>query len=446
MTRPHAGARLGLFQGLKQQMLLQPRMLQSIEVLQLPATELEAWLARQAEENEALSVTSPARPTALAREASDAHDEWLQSQAAPPRSAADEALRQVEERGLPADERAWVEYLIGSLDERGFLSASDEELAARAVDQELPLAGTQGGAALLASAIATLQDLEPRGIGARSAVEALLLQLDPSDPEYGLLCSLLEDFLGELARGQVAAVADALGLERGDVERLLGVLEELDPRPAARAIDAGVAIVPDLLLLPTEDGFELRLVRGHLPEVQIDADIAALAKDPRSSADDRRYVRQKVERARWVIDAVHERGETLLRVATAVFERQRAFLAVGPSALAPLRMGEVAEDLGLATSTISRAVAGKYVQTSYGVQPLRAFFQSSASEDGAAPARDAVRDRVRELIAAEDAAAPLSDDAVVERLGAEGTSIARRTVAKYRKELGIPSSYERKRG
>jgi RNA polymerase sigma-54 factor len=282
-------------------------------------------------------------------------------------------------------------------------------------------------------------------VGARPAVEALLSQLEPQDPDYRLLCRWLEDFLAELARGEIDDVAAALGLSAADVVRLLAGLRELELRPAAAFDVIEGAIVPDLVVLAGPDGFQLDLVRGHLPEVHIDPDIAALAKAKGTEVQDRRYLRQKLEKARWVQAALHERGETLLRVATAVFERQRGFLAIGARALEPLRMGEVAAALGVATSTVSRAVAGKFVQTPLGVQPLRAFFQSSASEDGAAPARDAVRDRVRELVAAEDSAAPLSDDSLVERLASEGITIARRTVAKYRKELGLASSYERRR-
>ena len=437
--------KLGLFQGMRQELALQPKMLQSIEVLQIPTADLEAWLARQAEENEALVIVPPYRSDAAARGATDAHDELMQASPARAASLLDELERQLDGRDLAPELRVWVLHLCASLDPRGFLSASDDELTARAIDLELPLAGTPGGAALLAAAIATLQDLEPRGVGARSAVEALLLQLDQHDPDYGLLCRLLEDFLAELARGELDVVAEALGLSPADIERLLGTLRELELRPAAGFDVAVGAIVPDLVVLAGPEGFQLDLVRGHLPEVHIDQDIAALAKAKQTPAPDRRYLRQKLEKARWVQEAVHERGETLLRVATAVFERQRGFLAIGPRALEPLRMGEVAEALGVATSTVSRAVSGKYVQTPHGVQPLRAFFQSSASEDGAAPARDAVRDRVRELVAAEDPAVPLSDDTLVSLLVSEGVTVARRTVAKYRKELGLASSYERRR-
>jgi RNA polymerase sigma-54 factor len=430
---------------MRQELALQPRMLQSIEVLQLPTADLEAWLARQAEENEALVVVPPYRSDAAALGATAAHDELLQASPARGASLLDELERQVDALGLQAELRAWVLHLVACLDGLGFLCATDAELEARALDLELPLAGTPGGAALFAAAIAKLQGLEPRGVGARNAVEALLLQLEPQDPDYSLLCRLLEDFLAELARGEIDVVAEALGLSAADVLRLLDCLRELELRPAAAFDVIEGAIVPDLVVLAGPDGFQLDLVRGHLPEVHIDPDIAALAKAKGTEVQDRRYLRQKLEKARWVQAALHERGETLLRVATAVFERQRGFLAIGARALEPLRMGEVAAALGVATSTVSRAVAGKYVQTPHGVQPLRAFFQSSASEDGAAPARDAVRDRVRELVAAEDSAAPLSDDSLVERLASEGITIARRTVAKYRKELGLASSYERRR-
>jgi len=154
------------------------------------------------------------------------------------------------------------------------------------------------------------------------------------------------------------------------------------------------------------------------------------------------YYRERVERARWIVDAVGQRGETLLRVATIAFDRQRAFLDEGPGHLAPLRMTEVAELLELHVSTVSRAVAGKHAQTPAGIFPLRHFFQAPAE---AGRSVEDQRELVRRLFAEEDPASPLSDDEAAERLAARGVTVARRTVAKYRKELGIPSSYRRRR-
>jgi RNA polymerase sigma-54 factor len=332
-----------------------------------------------------------------------------------------------------------VRFLVGCLDERGFLSPSDEELLALALE-----AGLAGGRSRLGAAIAALQELEPRGIGARNAIEALLLQLDPADPDYDLLCRLLEEFVEELAKNRLPQVARAMGLELADLERLLDLLRELDPAPAASLVEeAAPVIVPEVMVEAAGEGWEVSVPRSALPAVSVDPSVADLARDRAQGAEVRRYLRGKLDQARWIVEAVAHRGETLLRVARAAFAHQRAFLEEGPGHLAPLTMGAVADELGLHVSTVSRAVAGKFAQTPWGCLPLRSLFQSAAG--GEDTARDEVREAVRALFEGEDKTRPLSDEEAVAALAERGLTVARRTVAKYRKELGIPSSYRRRR-
>lgn len=430
--------------GAEQQMLLAPRMLQSIELLQIPAGELEAWLAEQAESNEALLVEPPPRERRGSQAETDAHDEMLRNQPARARALPEVVEEQLAGLDLAPERLAWVRFLVTQLDPRGFLSSSDEELLAAAEAE-----GLGGGAGELGRAVAALQGLEPAGIGARDAIEALLLQLDPADADYPQLCRLLEDFLEELAKNRLPRVARAMDLELGDLERLLGVLSELDTRPAADLADvAAPALVPDVWVVEDENGFEVSLARGVLPTVRIDPGVREIAGDRDHSKEVRGYLRGKIDQARWIVEAVAQRGQTLLRVAELVFSRQHAFLEHGPGHLVPLTMGEVAETLDLHISTVSRAVAGKYAQTPWGILALRGLFQSTASEgDAAGPAvaQDRLRETLRTVFEEEDRASPLSDDQVVEVLAGRGIQIARRTVAKYRKELGVPSSYRRKR-
>lgn len=467
---------MGLQLRAEQQMLLQPRMLQSIEVLQLPSLALESWLLEQAESNEALVVESPlegpgeaSSPVAEpsrdqlldhapdsgpdagsdrvpelprsprgSQEATEAHDAMLRNQPERPASLAAVVEEQLAMAELPGELTEWVRFLVGCLDERGFLSATDEELLSLAREQELA-----GGEASLGRAIGALQGLEPKGLGARDAIEALLLQLDPRDPDYALLCRLLEEFLDELARNHLPGVAKAMGLELADLERLLAILGELDPRPAARLVEqTAPVIVPDVVVESGEHGFEVRVTKSALPAVSVAPELRDLAKRKEQTAEVRRYLRGKLDQARWIVEAVAQRGETLLRVARTVFDHQRSFLEQGPRQLVSLTMGEVAEVLQMHVSTVSRAVAGKYVQTPWGIFALRSFFQAATGDEGAA--RDEVRARVGEVFAAEDKSQPLSDDEVVGELERRGVHIARRTVAKYRKELGIPSSYRRR--
>ena len=472
--------RQGLQQGVRQEMTLLPRMLQSIEVLQLALGELEPFLQQAVLENEALALepgaegageagaekasahTDPgdsgdsgddARGEAgggLGRargEASDRHAAWMESLPGAEGGLVEHLLDQVA-LGDCADElEPWVRFCVRALDESGVLSLSDAELLRLAADEGIEGADADG-AALLGRAIAFVQTLEPRGVGGRDIVEVLLLQLDPDEDGYGLLCRLLEEFLEDVARNKLPAVARGLGIDLARLEELLGRLRELDPRPAAGlSSEPAPTIVPDVVVREAEDGtgeFEVHVVSSGLPAIRLDGDVQELASDPRQPAGVRSYLRDKLDRARWILRAVEQREETLLRVASWIFERQQAFLRRGPSELVPLTMTTCSEDLGIHLSTVSRAVAGKYAETPWGVRSLRELFPAAAagSDD---VARGSVQESLQRLIDAEDTHAPLSDDELVRRLATLGFKVARRTVAKYRRELGIPSSYRRRR-
>ncbi|MDF1839253.1 MAG: hypothetical protein P1V35_15400, partial [Planctomycetota bacterium] len=296
--------------------------------------------------------------------------------------------------------------------------------------------------ASLGRAIAALQGLEPVGIGGRNAVEAMLLQLDPMEPNYSLLCRLLEEQLEDLARNKWPKVAAQLGISLESLNALVARLAQLNPRPAAGLVGQQAPVLhPDLSLQKQADGtLALKVDRGQWPALRIDPEVKNLSQDADLPAEVRQHLRRKMDEARWLLDAVQQREVTLMRVARAVFEEQAAFLKQGAGNLVPLSMARIAEQLELAPSTVSRAVAGKYVDTPHGIHALRWFFQS---ESGGA-ARDDLREVVRKMVADEDPSKPLSDEDLVKDLAGAGHKVARRTIAKYRKELGIKSSYQRK--
>jgi len=428
----------------EQQMLMQPRMLQSIQVLQLPTQELAEYLLDAAASNEALSLDESGEPPSEGfrrgtRADSDAHDQMLRNQPERDKSLAALVEEQLATSDLSGSERDWTRFLIGCLDERGYLSVPDERL--------LELAGEAGlnpDPGQLIQAIATLQTFEPRGIGARDAIEALLLQLDPEDENYEKLCQLLEHFVEDLAKNRLPSVARALGIELDELQGLIAELRDLSPRPAAElSQQVAPTLTPEVLVEKTSEGWLVRVQTGGVPAVRLDESVQTLARDREQPSAVRRYLRDKIDRARWIVEAVQQRGETLQRVAQTVFAHQQAFLEEGPGHLRPLQMNDTADWLGLHVSTVSRAVAGKYAQTPWGIFPLRKFFQTEAG--GAGRARDDVRASVQAVVDAEDAARPLSDDEIVAELARRGLQVARRTVAKYRRELGIPSSYRRRK-
>lgn len=464
----------------RQEQLLLPQMLVAIEMLEMPVQDLDRWLVRAAEENEALSVESPGpgerdgaaqdaagsregaatdgagraaerfgddfgsatqrRSGAAAAEASDRHRQMLENQ--PDREPSLSELVELELSFVDdAPELvAWVRFLAASLDERGFLSLGDEMLLE--LGRESGLSCDRG---LLGAAIARLQSFEPRGLGARNAIEALILQLDPGDPDYALLCRLLEEFLDDVAKNRLPAVARAMELELGDLEELLERLRGLDPCPAAGLVQSTApVIIPDITCLRDGDGFEIEVTHSALPSCRLDPQVSELARDRALEKSVRTYLKDKLARARWIVRGLEQRHTTLGRVAQVVFEHQRGFLEQGPGHLVPLSMVAAAEQLELATSTVSRSVAGKFVQTPWGIFPLRHFFQAKGgSSDSVAP--DELGEAVRALFDSEDPAAPWSDDDAARELERRGFKIARRTLAKYRKELGIPSSYRRRR-
>lgn len=427
----------------EQQMLLQPRMLQAIEVLQLPALELTTFLTQAALENEALQVEDP--PLAPERprssDATERHDEWLQNQPGPPRASREQVEEQLALSAVGSELRPWVRLVVDALDDNGILAPTDEKLLELAAER-----GLERDEALLGRAIAVVQGLEPRGVGARNAVEALLLQLDPHDEDYALLCRLLEEFLEELAQNKLPSVARAMGIEVDRLMTLIESLRGLNPRPWSGGESDPPVILPEVLVeLRPEGGYDVTVESAGLPTVTIAPEVVEAAKDKDQSKDVRGYLRDKLERARWIVDAVEQRRATLVRVSALLFERQRAFVEKGPSGLAPLRMHELAAELELSVSTVSRTVAGKHAQTPWGVFPLRHFFQAGSGGGDETVARDNVRDTVRDVFANEDRTRPLSDDEVVDLLRSKGLELARRTVAKYRKELGIPSSYRRRK-
>jgi RNA polymerase sigma-54 factor len=423
----------------RQELQLLPQMLQSIEILALPAGELEAYLRAAAEENELLRVE--ARPPAPPRgrgTLDDAYD-WLAERPARAGGPAEHVAQELALAELDPLLVPWVRLVADHLEPSGLLAVIDEALLVEAGARALA-----GGVTELGRAIAAVQGLEPRGIGARTAVEALLLQLDPREPDYALLCRLLEEFVEDLARNKLPQVAECLGVELAHLCELLGRLRELDPAPLSRvAGDAAPPLTPEVLLVPSATGFEVHIDQSGLPAVTIEPRLAALVRDRAQTGEVRGYLRERLARARWLLVALEQRKRTLQRVATAVFARQGAFLENGRGHLRPLTMTEVAEELALSVSTVSRAVADKHADTPWGILPLRHFFQPSSGGDEQSLAD--VRGIVRSIVAAEPPDEPLSDGAIADELERRGIRAARRTVAKHRSDLGIPSSYRRRR-
>lgn len=297
-------------------------------------------------------------------------------------------------------------------------------------------------------ALKVVQRLEPRGVGGRTLEETLVLQLDPEGLTYRELRELIENHLDDLRKNRLPKVAKEMNCSVDDVKLLVEELHDLDLKfkPGARlAEEAAMAVHPDVVV--TEDGgdFKVDLVNSYFPSLTVSSDFVQLANDKTVPAKVRDHARKRVESARWLIDAIQQRQATLTKVAQRIFTHQRDFLVGGKTALRPLKMQTVADELGIHVSTVSRAIADKWVQTPQGVHTLKSFFVGGTENaSGEVESRDNVKERVKEIIDKEDPSSPLSDDDVADKLKAQGLDVARRTVTKYRKQLGIASSRQRK--
>ena len=450
---------LELRQGLRQEqrLALLPQMLQSIEVLQLATADLVQFLAQEMEQNETLELRSieavePPAPEPQPEVDDSGWEDWRRASAdgsddsklgflhsVPARtgSLVEHVREQLVFREVPDLLADAVVRLVERLDERGLLSVSLDELS---LDLGVPKS-------LLDEARALLCTLEPRGIGACDAIEAMLLQVD-GDPDLPVIERMLRDHLEELSRNKLPDVARSLELSLDELHDLLQRVRGLNPRPAAdfHQID-GMPVRPDAFAWLQNGAVQVALDDEALPDLQVNAEYAALAGDRRTEREVRDYLRPKLRSARDLIDAVAQRKATLSRVVRSVMQEQVAFMLRGRTAIKPLRMSEIADRLGVHTSTVSRTIAGKYVQTDRGVFALRDFFDGGRIDAAATEGqgRMAVAEHIAELVAAEDKQRPLSDDDLVQCLTDRGVRVARRTVAKYRRELGIPSSYLRRR-
>ena len=334
------------------------------------------------------------------------------------------------------------EAIINHLDPDGYLRVQMEEVAGN-VRPPLTVEA-------LEKALQEIHRLDPPGIGARDIVECLLLQLDRRTGDNRIERTLIERHLDDIVHNRLPAVSKTTGYSIGEINEAMKAMRSmLCLHPGYLVGDRSVPTIrPDVIVeyAGIGGGLAVALTRGNLPQLRIREEVAALAKSKANGKATRDFARKHVEAASALIDAVNFRQNRLLEVARAIVEKQRDFFDVGPQGLKICRMSDLAVELGCDPSTISRTVAEKYMQTPRGMYPLRYFFTGGTeTEDGESMGWDRVKTRVAELIEAEDRESPLNDDQIAAMLKEEGITISRRTVAKYRQQLSIPTARQRRR-
>jgi RNA polymerase sigma-54 factor len=361
----------------------------------------------------------------------------LEARLSQPQSLREHLIEQLHLDLPPGPERLIGLHLIDLVDEAGYLREPLEEVAARLGCPVM----------VIEAVLRRLQQFDPPGVFARSLKECLALQLSEANRLDPALAALL-DHLELLAAADFGGLAQACGVSEDDLPEMIAAIKALYPKPGlAYASEPVAAVVPDIFVQPTSGGWRVELNGATLPRVLVNhsyyVELSRRATDKPAKA----YLVERFQSANWLVKALDQRARTLLKVAEAVVAHQLPFLDHGVHRLRPLLLRDIAEATGLHESTVSRATAEKYLATPRGNFPFRYFFSNALPGigGGASHAAEAIRQQIKAMIAREDPAQVLSDDQIVEALRGLGVAIARRTVAKYRESLAIPSSVQRRR-
>ncbi len=437
-----------------QRLALTPELRQAIMVLQMNAVELVQFVRSEVEENPLLEMveewpeeplpesepseeellvyfcdsTDPGMPPVRRSRISSGPQTLIEQ----PVSLRDHLLSQLVLSPLRDQEWAIGEFIVGSIDSNGYLTCPTSEIAQVMVK---PISTVE-------KVLAVVQGLEPPGIGARTLKECLTIQAKVRGLDE-LAQHIVDDHLEDLAGGRYKKIA---GQEKVSLEQVLQARDRiisLDPKPGATFSGRGAThVIPDVFIKKIGHEMVLLFNDSAVPSIGWNSFYRRLLEAGEGDARD--YLIDRLKRARALLNSVEQRRNTIMQVMTCIMRRQEKFLQKGPGYLEPLTLKEIAEDLGIHESTVSRSIAGKYVDTPFGTFPCRVFFSPRLAGEGKDVSQHSVKRYIQRLIDDEDGRAPLSDQQISERLSERGVQVARRTVAKYRAQLGILPSNRRR--
>ncbi len=483
--------RLSFGQQLKmaQKQILAPRMIQSMEILQLPILALQERIEQEIEENPVLDLIEvdpdlPEEQFEAEKEETAAdtdkelvvdetkdnkddferldqmNEEWpetfeerrqpsanrieqdslrrhdtMANMVSRPQTLQDHLHNQISWFDLNEETRLLVDRIIYNLD-------ADGRLQGQLCDLLKPDAPPER-LALAEESLQIVQRLDPSGVGARSDQECLLLQLESGMPLGEEIRKLIENHLEDLAANRLPLISKKTGYSIERIHAIWDELKKLNPHPGSLFRETHVpTVTPDVFVERNDEGkYLVRLEEERTPNLNISSYYRRLLSNAETNEETREYIKRKINAAQWLIDSIQQRQSTLTRVSQAIVDHQTEFLEKGPEAIEPLKMQQIADKVGVHVTTVSRAVDDKWIQTARGLFPLKRFFVGgTVSSDGKEVAYDAVRIKLQEIVDGEDKHKPYSDDELVRQLGEHGLTVARRTVTKYRKNMGIPSS------
>ncbi len=461
--------KLGIEVRLKQ--TLAPQLIQSLKLLQMPILRLEQMVRQELSTNplleEAEAAEDPDELTTPTEEAeqeasepdSDKIDweDYLRDEGEvyfkPEREKQEERL----ERTPTSEKTLWEhledqlhlsrlskedteigEYIIGNIDESGYLVCSTEEIAS-ALDKPPEKASR---------VLSLIQTFDPQGVGSRDLRESLLIQLKERGFEDSLAYRIVRDHLNQLEKKSYTQLSKSLGISFEEIQAAMEFIKTLNPTPAMGSFTRGsTPVVPDLIVEKIGDQYVVFHNDKNIPRLRINKAYRALMKKGAlPSQETKNYLEEKLEKARWLLNAINQRRSTMIKVMQKIVEEQYEFFEHGPSHLKPLTMEAIAERVEMNVATISRVSNGKYVQTPQGIFEIKYFFNTGVpTENGEDLSKRHVKQLIADFIREEDLATPLSDQQIYGLLKKEGINIARRTVSKYREELKIMPARFRKR-
>ncbi len=473
-----AGPYLSQTQQQRMQMVLAPQMRQSLEFLQVPMLELRSLVQQELEQNptieerivdnERIEVEGPElqpkdeavqdfgeeyellaqldddwkeyfrqhTPRSGGTREEDERRKYQLDSISTSESLQEHLLHQLALAGLSEQEAQAGELLIGNINEDGYLAISLDELAA----------STGIEVALLEKVLAVIREFEPIGVGSRDLKECLLFQIEREGQSGTPAEVVVREHLEALGARKYTQIAKALKVPVDAVQEIAQYIATLEPKPGRRfSSETAAYVVPEVFVQKVNDTYVVTLNDEQIPHLRISKHYRALMESASTTPEVKSYIMDKIRSGAFLIKSIHQRQQTIRSIATEIVKVQDGFLGKGVAHLRPLTMSEVADVLGIHETTVSRAVSGKYMQTPQGIYEMKYFFTPGYKRaDGETVSNKTIKDRIHQMIDREDPAKPLSDQALANRLKAEGLTVARRTVAKYREELKIMPSHMRK--
>ena len=416
---------------------------QAIALLQYSAQELTTFLEDKVLENPLMQLESgtvkPMNPLIDRNRRKHQKEEknWIEQIAEKPFSLEEHLLSQLKITNLSTDQLKVIRHLILHLDENGYFTGELNEIAESLLVEE----------ELVEECLAVIQTLEPAGIGARNLQECLLMQLYYQNPNNELAQTIITNHFVPFAEKKWRQISKELQVSLKEIQDLFDQVQLLNPKPGAfLREETSSYIIPDAIVERTTDGLEVRMFDDSLPRISFNESYFKKFKDQDQQVS--KFLQDKVQDYHWILKAIEQRRETLTRVIAKIVEKQTVCLLKGMQYLEPMTMKEIASGLDIHESTVSRAVREKYIQTPLGTFPLKSFFTSTIQTvaDDESTSSTQVKNEISNLIEQENKEKPLSDQEIVGLLKEnKGIVVSRRTIAKYREQLGIQSSSKRKR-